>query len=885
MSGKGNREDRKLFKNLEVTSKCLAVILTPQNREQVGGEVPISGDRENIKESNPLCLSNQITDGKGIFEDFKLRNRTCYWNPALVESIKSLEYVGFVEPFTILVTGKDIHLENLRTAWGRRVLKEPENFLIERIGDINGIEMQVIPQTQFIPLPEALCLIIMDLNTHQVVATLDTIREKLHQYYKEMQAPSDQLIYDTLGNLIRERKVFHTGFGYFVVTPETYRLPTDDPRMSYHTTWMHYNPMYIPVFPQSRAPMKTISCQTSLIEDPEAATVQKTEVETKVDKGKSKLFRSQSVKKSKDKAVVKEASEGEFKRTTSLRYKEKSKGAVKDVNLKTSNINQDKDKGQKTSLLSKIFGRNKKKAPPPENEVEHATFSAQFPPPEWMWYQQQTERHKRTEEWVNQQMAKSSTWHFLQQVPEAQASYAPQQPHVEKRNAMTLPAGGNLKNHFHEERSELLMPDSRLRNPRSHRDHHGNKHISRRSELRDIPEGNCSRFYTGSILPTDPNVTRVTAVQDPVPIYTSTPHGLNIQQEHILYNDSVIQGDMKYTQEFVHPHPVHHRKSHKTGRKANRHSYSHYTETGGNDNDISVQYKGWVMNKHAAHALSRDSGVNCVGLDAGSCSQTSKDKPSKPSRMDLGKQRHSAVLEDEEKENDRVRSSNRKRSSHKHRHPSGHQQPARVNIEHNPREEFIKTEEQSTEVEVPSPMNDVPEIITDSAPTYSNNNIVKRTDPPVTLDSTVEDSEQSSGTVIAIEAIVHQPLDQDIKHLNLGDSGFCSPRNDENQTDKKQPENLEESVLKEMTKDRDIYSKLERNLVPNNRRCTSESTLLNSVKCIKDNNLIQHHYNQVYASHHPHHGNPGSKSDLQDYKEQISKKFNVSGDFEVVGVV
>lgn len=135
MSGKGNREDKKLFKNLEVTSKCLAVILIPEKREQVEGEIPISGDRENSKESNPLCSANQITDGKGIFEDFKLRNRTCYWNPALVESIKSLEYVGFVEPFTILVTGKDIHLENLRTAWGRRVLKEPEHFQIERIGE------------------------------------------------------------------------------------------------------------------------------------------------------------------------------------------------------------------------------------------------------------------------------------------------------------------------------------------------------------------------------------------------------------------------------------------------------------------------------------------------------------------------------------------------------------------------------------------------------------------------------------------------------------------------------------------------------------------------------------------------------------------------------
>ena len=96
---------------------------------------------------------------------------------------------------------------------------------------------------------------------------------------------------------------------------------------------------------------------------------------------------------------------------------------------------------EKKSILSKIFGRKKKDrdkalmppppAPPPilhppappsstsesdvhsegrePKEKEYATFSAQFPPPEWMWYQQQLEKQKRTENWVTHQTSKAST--------------------------------------------------------------------------------------------------------------------------------------------------------------------------------------------------------------------------------------------------------------------------------------------------------------------------------------------------------------------------------------------------------------------------------------------------------------------------------------------
>lgn len=113
-----NRKDvREIQTQHHVTSRCLAIVLTESD------------------ECVPVTSNNAVElNGKDIFDDFKLRNKTCYWNPALIESIEKLEYIGFVYPCTILVQGSDLHLENLRTAWGRRVLNNPANYKIVRIG-------------------------------------------------------------------------------------------------------------------------------------------------------------------------------------------------------------------------------------------------------------------------------------------------------------------------------------------------------------------------------------------------------------------------------------------------------------------------------------------------------------------------------------------------------------------------------------------------------------------------------------------------------------------------------------------------------------------------------------------------------------------------------
>lgn len=148
MSSKSQKDGKKTVKNQSVTSRCVAVVFKKNDKADNSGDCETFendhtelSNQANDNEVNPFALNTKFdTDGKDnfdakkVFAEFKLRNKTCYWNPALVDSVNNLEYVGFIEPLTILVKGEDIHLENIRTAWGRRVLKDPAQYHIERIG-------------------------------------------------------------------------------------------------------------------------------------------------------------------------------------------------------------------------------------------------------------------------------------------------------------------------------------------------------------------------------------------------------------------------------------------------------------------------------------------------------------------------------------------------------------------------------------------------------------------------------------------------------------------------------------------------------------------------------------------------------------------------------
>uniref|UniRef100_A0A0R3S4R4 Storkhead-box protein 1 n=1 Tax=Elaeophora elaphi TaxID=1147741 RepID=A0A0R3S4R4_9BILA len=80
-------------------------------------------------------VADKNITGHKLFQSFIQENSACFWNSNLVEAINSTKFVGYIKPSTLLVTSmNEQHIQTLRDAWTRQILKPAKGYRIETIG-------------------------------------------------------------------------------------------------------------------------------------------------------------------------------------------------------------------------------------------------------------------------------------------------------------------------------------------------------------------------------------------------------------------------------------------------------------------------------------------------------------------------------------------------------------------------------------------------------------------------------------------------------------------------------------------------------------------------------------------------------------------------------
>ena len=285
-------------------------------------------------------------------------------------------------------------------------------------------------------------------------------------------------------------------------------------------------------------------------------------------------------------------------------------------------------------------------------EKVYATFSAQFPPPEWLWYQQQIEKQKRTQNWVTQQVKASAGTGVTcrpptgARGPSARKSLMAlnQQPHMEympmsaiNHMAERKLASGDGTNevaltHKAHLRSDNLYDGHRHYPSSSRQRHHRKTHESHRtkgseydvidpSDVTPMLDSHPYHSVSGlSPVAADDERSYVKLIEHPKlgPLH-STPRCES--HHHADRNTYGIDGHEAKDRIHGPSDASQKRRSRRSRRRTNR-GYSIY----GSGNDISYEYKGYLPKKNSSRVQSRDSGVNCVGTAAANADKENKRK-------------------------------------------------------------------------------------------------------------------------------------------------------------------------------------------------------------------------------------------------------------------